>query len=113
MYFFRLLDVTVVINESSFNTGIRKYKGDYYSPKGHKYIEELEMETIPSRIYRVGGVKLRHERLLVHYEEQYLARFTILEASEPINPDTSVPDFQKIPPAHACQSVCQYKSRIY
>ncbi len=78
------LDVTVVINESSFNTGIRKYKGDYYSPKGHKYIEELEMETIPSRIYRVGGVKLRHERLLVHYEEQYLARFTILEASEPM-----------------------------
>jgi predicted glycogen debranching enzyme len=78
------LDVTVVYNESSFNTGIRKYKGDYYSPKGHKYIEELEMETIPSRIYRVGGVKLKHERLLVHYEEQYLARLTILEASEPM-----------------------------
>jgi predicted glycogen debranching enzyme len=78
------LDVTVVNNDRSFNTGIRKYKGDYYSPKGHKYIEELEMETIPSRIYRVGGVKLKHERLLVHYEEQYLARFTILEASEPM-----------------------------
>jgi predicted glycogen debranching enzyme len=78
------LDVTVVYGESSFNTGIRKYKGDYYSPKGHKYIEELEMETIPSRIYRVGSVKLRHERLLVHYEEQYLARLTILEASEPM-----------------------------
>jgi len=78
------LDVTVVYNESSFNTGLRKYKGDYYSPKGHKYIEELEMETIPSRIYRVGGVRLKHERLLVHYEEQYLARLTILEASEPM-----------------------------
>jgi len=78
------LDVTVVNNYRSFNTGIRKYKGDYYSPKGHKYIEELEMETIPSRIYRVGGVRLRHERLLVHYEEQYLARITILEASEPM-----------------------------
>lgn len=78
------LDVTVVNNDRSFNTGIRKFKGDYYSPKGHKYIEELEMETIPSRIYRVGGVILKHERLLVHYEEQYLARFTILEASEPL-----------------------------
>ena len=78
------LDVTVVNNDRSFNTGIRKYKGDYYSPKGHKYIEELEIETIPSRIYRVGGVKFRHERLLVHYEEQYLARFTILEAPEPM-----------------------------
>ena len=78
------LDVTVVNNDKSFNTGIRKYKGDYYSPKGHKYIEELEMETIPARIYRVGGVILKHERLLVHYEEQYLARFTILEAPEPL-----------------------------
>ena len=78
------LDVTVVNNDRSFNTGIRKYSGDYYSPKGHKYIEELEMESIPSRIYRVGGVRLRHERLLVHYEEQYLARITILEASEPM-----------------------------
>lgn len=78
------LDVTVLNNDRSFNTGIRKYKGDYFSPKGHKYIEELEMETIPSRIYRVGGVILKHERLLVHYEEQYLARFSILEASEPM-----------------------------
>ncbi len=78
------LDATVVNNDRSFNTGIRKYKGDYYSPKGHKYIEELEMDGIPSRIYRVGGVRLKHERLLVHYEEQYLARFTIIEASEPM-----------------------------
>jgi predicted glycogen debranching enzyme len=78
------LDATVVNNDRSFNTGIRKFKGDYYSPKGHKYIEELEMDGIPSRIYRVGGVKLKHERLLVHYEEQYLARFTIIEASEPM-----------------------------
>ncbi len=78
------LDVTVVYNDKSFNTGIRKYKGDYYSPKGHKYIEALEMETIPSRIYRVGSVILKQERLLVHYEEQYLVRFTILEASEPM-----------------------------
>lgn len=78
------IDVTVLNSDKSFNTGIRKYKGDYFSPKGHKYIEELEIETIPSRIYRVGGVKFKHERLLVHYEEQYLARFTILEASEPM-----------------------------
>ena len=84
MFYLSSLDATVVNNDRSFNTGIRKYKGDYYSPKGHKYIEELEMDGIPSRIYRVGGVKLQHERLLVHYEEQYLARFTILEASEPM-----------------------------
>jgi predicted glycogen debranching enzyme len=76
------LDVTLVNNERSFNIGIRKYKGDFFSPKGHKYIEDFETEIIPMRIYRVGGVILKEERLLVHYEEQFLSRYTILEASE-------------------------------
>jgi len=76
------LDVTVVHQDNSFNTGIRKYKGDYYSPKGHKYVEDFETEIIPVRIFRVGGVLLKVERLLVHYEEQLLVRYTILEATE-------------------------------
>jgi predicted glycogen debranching enzyme len=78
------LDVTVVNNDKSFNTGIRKYKGDYFNPKGHKYIEDFNTDSIPSRIYRVGGVILKQERLLVHYEEQYLLRLTIIEAPEPM-----------------------------
>jgi len=76
------LDVTLVNNERSFNIGIRKYKGDFFSPKGHKYIEDFETEVIPMRIYRVGGVIMKEERLLVHYEEQFLVRYTILEANE-------------------------------
>jgi predicted glycogen debranching enzyme len=76
------LDVTVVNEDRSFNIGIRKYKGDYFSPKGHKYIEDFETEVIPMRIFRVGNVLLKMERLLVHYEEQLLVRYTILEASE-------------------------------
>ncbi|HBE43451.1 MAG TPA: amylo-alpha-1,6-glucosidase [Bacteroidales bacterium] len=78
------LDVTVVNNDKSFNVGIRKYKGDYFNPKGHKYIEEFETEIIPMRIYRVGNVLLKMERLLVHNEEQLLVRYTILEATEPM-----------------------------
>jgi predicted glycogen debranching enzyme len=76
------LDVTVINNNQSFNVGIRKYKGDYFSPRGHKYIEEFETEVIPIRIYRVGGVLLKMERLLVHYEEQLLVRYTVMEAQE-------------------------------
>lgn len=76
------LDVTVENHDKSFNTGIRKYKGDYFSPKGHKYIEDFDTEVIPVRIYRVGNVLLKMERLLVHYEEQLLVRYTILEGSE-------------------------------
>jgi predicted glycogen debranching enzyme len=78
------LDLTIVNNDSSFNIGIRKFKGDYFSPKGHKYIEDFEAETIPMRIFRVGNVLLKMERVLVHYEEQLLVRYTILEASEPM-----------------------------
>jgi predicted glycogen debranching enzyme len=78
------LDVTVVNNDKSFNIGIRKYKGDHFSPRGHKYIEDFETEVIPMRIFRVGNVLLKMERLLVHYEEQLLVRYTILEASEPM-----------------------------
>jgi predicted glycogen debranching enzyme len=78
------LDVIVVYDDKSFNTGLRKYKGDYFNPKGHKYIEDFNTDTLPSRIYRVGGVILKQERLLVHYEEQFLLRVTILEAPEPM-----------------------------
>ncbi len=78
------LDVTVVNNDKSFNVGIRKYKGDNFNPKGHKYIEELETEIIPVRIYRVGNVLLKMERLFVHNEEQLLIRYTILDATEPM-----------------------------
>ena len=76
------LDLTVVNNDKSFNIGIRKYKGDYFNPKGHKYIEDFNSDSIPSRIFRVGGVLIKLERLLVHYEEQFMQRMTILEASE-------------------------------
>jgi predicted glycogen debranching enzyme len=78
------LDLTVIQNERAFNTGVRKYKGDYYNPKGHKYIEDFNIDYIPSMTFRVGGVLLRQERLLVHYEEQLLYRYTILEANEPL-----------------------------
>ena len=76
------MDVTVLNEGQSFNIGIRKYKGDYFSPKGHKYIEDFETEIIPMRLFRVGGVLLKMERLLIHYEEQLIVRYTVLEASE-------------------------------
>jgi len=78
------LDSTVVSNGQSFNTGIRKYQGDHYSPKGHKYIEDFDIQDIPGMTYRVGNVFMRQERLLVHYEEQFLLRFTIIDTDEPV-----------------------------
>ena len=104
------LDVTVVNKDSSFNTGIRKYKGDYFNPKGHKYIEDFNIDNIPSRIFRVGGVILKQERLLVHYEEQFLLRFTVLEASEPMKLQVRpFLVFRRYTSADPCQYGCQYE----
>jgi len=78
------LDTTVVNNGQSFNTGIRKYHGDYFVPKGHKYIEDFDIQDIPGMTYRVGNVWLKQERILVHYEEQTLIRFTVIDADDDI-----------------------------
>lgn len=78
------LDTTVVSNGQSFNTGIRKYHGDYYSPKGHKYVEDFDIQDIPGMTYRVGNIVFKQERILVHYEEQLMIRFTVIDAEEPV-----------------------------
>ena len=48
------LDETINQHDTQFNLGIHKYPGDFYEPKGHKYIRNFEMETIPKVTYRVG-----------------------------------------------------------
>ena len=58
-------DETVIQHGAEFNLGIHKYQGDYYSPKGHKYIREFHMDSEIRTIYRVGGVVLQKERILV------------------------------------------------
>jgi predicted glycogen debranching enzyme len=78
------VDATVVSNGQSFNTGIHKYHGEHYSPKGHKYVEDFDIQDIPGMTYRVGNVILKQERILVHYEEELLIRYTIIAADEPV-----------------------------
>ena len=40
------LDPTVIQHGAEFNLGLHKYQGNNYSPKGHKYIREFEVNTI-------------------------------------------------------------------
>lgn len=78
------VDTTVVSNGQSFNTGIHRYQGDHYSPKGHKYVEDFDIQDIPGMTYRVGNVILKQERILVHYEEQLMIRYTVIDTDEPV-----------------------------
>lgn len=74
------LDETVIQHGAEFNLGIHKYQGDYYSPRGHKYIRELHIDTVARTIYRVGGVVLQKERTFVSGESRMLIRYTLLDA---------------------------------
>lgn len=74
------LDITVIQHEKEFNLGIHKYMGNNYEPKGHKYIREIDFDIIPRTVYRVGGVQLAVEKVLVEKEEQILIKLTLLEA---------------------------------
>jgi len=74
------LDATVIQHEKEFNLGIHKYSGDLYIPGGHKYVRDFDATRGSYLIYRVGGVVLSREMLLVSRAEQVLLRYTLLEA---------------------------------
>ena len=74
------LDVTVIQHGAEFNLGLHKYQGNNFSPKGHKYIREFNADTVPTTIYRVGGVMLKKEVVFQHYENSILIRYTLMDA---------------------------------
>ncbi len=81
--FLSSFDETVIQHESEFNLGIHKFQGDKYYPKGHKYVQDFEADVIPVVTYRVGGVVLKKESLLIDQEEQILIKYTLEEAHSP------------------------------
>ncbi|MBN2350097.1 MAG: glycogen debranching enzyme family protein [Bacteroidales bacterium] len=78
------LDVSIIQNGQDFNLGIHKYQGDLYIPKGHKYVRDFEINSIPKLVYRVGGVVLTRESILVEKEEQILIKYTFVEADKTV-----------------------------
>ncbi len=78
------LDVTVKQQEEEFNLGIHKYMGDIYSPRGHKYVRDFECDDMPIITYRIGGVVMTKERILVENEAQILIKYTLEDAHLPV-----------------------------
>ncbi len=77
------LDISVVQHERVFNLGIHNYNENHYDPKGHKYIRDFTMDPTPRLVYRVGGVVLSVERLLVENANQVLVKITLEDAHSP------------------------------
>ncbi len=77
------LDVTVIQHGAEFNLGLHKYQGNNFSPNGHKYIREFDCDTVPTTVYRVGGVILKKEVVFQHYEDRILIRYTLVDSHSP------------------------------
>ena len=77
-------DESIIERENEFNLGIHKYQGDIYSPRGHKYVRDFIADQIPTVVYRVGGVVMTKESLLVEKEEQILIKYTIVDSDVPV-----------------------------
>lgn len=81
--FLSTLDETVIQHDTEFNLGIHKYPGDNYDPKGHKYVHDFSSDLASTTEYKVGGVLLKKEVLLIDQEDQVMIRYTLLEAHSP------------------------------
>ena len=77
------LDETVIQHGAEFNLGLHKYGYNTYYPNGHKYIREFDCIVISKTTYRVGGVVLTKERMLVSFEPRVLIKYTLVESGSP------------------------------
>lgn len=74
------LDVSVIQHGQEFNLGLHRYPGNHYEPKGHKYLKDFSVDTVPLFSYRVGGVHLSISKILVEKAEQVLLRIKLDKA---------------------------------
>ena len=103
------LDATVIQHGKEFNLGIHKYEGDNFLPKGHKYVRDFDATKGSYLIYRVGGVVLSREMVLVSKAEQVLIKYTLLEAhSYHVTPE-AIPGLQESSCPQQVESLCQYQ----
>ncbi|MCQ2346236.1 MAG: amylo-alpha-1,6-glucosidase [Paludibacteraceae bacterium] len=78
------LDETVIQHGAEFNLGIHQYGETNFSPSGQKYIREFDCTSLCTTTFRVGGVILTKERMLVSGESRVFIRYTLLESGSPV-----------------------------
>ena len=74
------LDETVIQHGAPFNLGIHEYEGGVFSPNGQKYIREFSCESVPSMLFRVGGVILKKEKVFISHQNRILIKYTLIDA---------------------------------
>ncbi len=77
------VDETVIQQNEEFHLGIHCYPDGVLNPKGHKYINCLEMEPMPKFTYRVGGVVFTKEIMFCIESDRLLIKYTLEDAHSP------------------------------
>lgn len=77
------IDETIVQREAEFNFGIHRYQGGHYSPKGHKYLRDLNFEPFPKLTFNVGGVIFSKEMLFSSNDNRIIIKYTLEDAHSP------------------------------
>lgn len=77
------VDETIVQRETEFNFGIHRYQGGNYSPKGHKYLRDLNLEPFPKLSFNVGGVIFSKEMLFSSNDNRIIIKYTLEDAHSP------------------------------
>lgn len=77
------IDPTIIQHDTEFHLGIHRYPGGNYSPKGHKYMREIIIGSIPRIVYRVGGVVFSIESLFASKSDRMLLKYTVEECNSP------------------------------
>jgi len=73
------LDLTVIQHDTEFNLGIHKFPDGIFYPKGHKYLRDFEIDKVPLNRYRIGGVIVSRQAVLIANEEQIILKYTLLK----------------------------------
>ncbi len=76
------LDETIIQKGAEFHLGIHKFPC-VFNPRGHKYARNFDINPIPKITYRLGGVLLEKELILVENEYRILIKYTLKEAQVP------------------------------
>ncbi len=74
------MDETVIQHGAEFNLAVHKYADGVFSPNGHKYLREFDVERAMCSTYRVGGVLLSKEFLFMQERNQLIVRYKLLDA---------------------------------
>tara|TARA_B110000211_G_scaffold232096_1_gene295030 strand:+ start:795 stop:2741 length:1947 start_codon:yes stop_codon:yes gene_type:complete len=75
------LHETVLDNESKLELGVHQFN-HFVHPKGYLFLDNFELETIPTWIYKVGNKTIKKELLCVKDVNQTLVRYTLIEGED-------------------------------